>query len=106
MADVAKRLCGPVLLTGTVVTYYTVPAATTTIIRSIHVNNGGGTANTLTLGIGGVTIALSLFYQFPLGGNGAVDWSGFLVMSAGETLQVLANNVNVLSLTVSGVETS
>ena len=56
--------------------------------------------------VGGVTAALSLYFAFPIPPNGSLDWSGFLVLAAGETLQALAGTSAALSLTVSGVETS
>jgi hypothetical protein len=107
MADVAKRLCGPVALTAAGATYYTVPALTTTIVRNIHVSYSNSSSSlTLTLGIGGVTPALSLFSGFLIPAFGTLDWSGFLVLAAGETVQALASSTAVLSLTMSGVETS
>lgn len=105
MPDTAKRLCGPVLLTATAVTYYTVPANTTTIVRNIHVSNGSGTAPTLTMGINGTTNALCLWSGFPLPPNGSLDWSGFLVLAAGDTLVALTSGGSTVA-TVSGVEST
>jgi hypothetical protein len=107
MADVAKRLTGPALITNSGTTVYTVPASTTTTVRNIHAcYTGSSTSVTFTLGINGVTTALSLYYQFALPERGTLDWSGFLVLNAGDTVQALASTTNVVSLTISGVETS
>jgi hypothetical protein len=104
MVDTAKRLAGPVILSTSGATYYTVPAVTTTIVRNIHVSNATATAATLTLGIGGVTAAQSLYFGLSVPANGSLDWSGFLPLAAGETLQALAGTVTALSMTVAGVE--
>lgn len=103
--DAAKRLCGPAFLTAAGVTYYTVPAGTTTVVRNIHAcYSGSGSTITVTLGINGVTAALALYYQFGLPANGVLDWSGFQVLNPGDTVQALASSTNVVSLTLSGIE--
>lgn len=107
MGDVAKRLVGPAALTVGVATYYTVPTATTTIIRNIHIANSSVSSSgiAVTLGIGGISAATAIYYQIVLPANGSLDWSGFLPMTAGETLQATAVSAG-LTLIVSGVESS
>lgn len=105
MADTAKRLAGPVALTTSSVTYYTVPASTTTIVRNIRVSNYLGSNATLTLAIGSTaTPANCLYYQLTIGANTALDWSGFLVLAAAETITAVSGSGSALSLTISGVE--
>lgn len=108
MGDVAKRLVGPVALGTTGAVYYTVPTATTTIVRNIHVANAsaasGGVA--LTVAIGTASAATAFYYQTLLPASGSLDWSGFLPLATGETLVALAASINSLTLTVSGVESS
>lgn len=106
MTDTAKRLVGPVLFGTANAVLYTVPAATTTILRSIHVSNGGAAAWTFSLSINGAAsvIANQLFAAVSVGQNTALDWSGFIVLNAGDTLQGLANNAASVSLVVCGVE--
>ena len=106
MGDLPKRLSGPALLTGSGATVYTVPSLTSTIIRNIHVFNGAGATASLTLGIGGVTQALSLYFTFPIPALGCLDWSGFEVLNAAETVQALASTTSALTLTMSGIEVS
>lgn len=104
MTDTAKRLAGPLALTASAVTRYTVPAATTTIVRSIHVaSNDNGTVGLLTMSIGADATGTRLFYAYPVPANGVLDWSGFLVLNAGDILQAYST-MAVLILTVSGVE--
>lgn len=105
MADTAKRLVGPLLIPVANTLLYTVPAATTTIVRNIHVASNAGTPYSMSLGIGSSsTVANLLYYQFPIPGSGALDWSGFLVLAAGETLQAQASAAGLLSIVVSGIE--
>lgn len=110
MTDTAKRLVGPVMLTASGVALYTVPAATTTIVRSIHVT---GVANSLSttfnMGVGTTstpTTTNAIFWLTPVPYYGVLDWSGFLVLNAGDILSGLASAVNYATVTVSGVEVS
>ncbi len=106
MPDVAKRLVGPVALPNTTTWFYTTPANTTTIVRSIHVATLTSGAVNFSMTIGGGAAAMSFFNGFPVPGGGALDWSGFLVLHAGDVLQMMANAANMLVVTISGVEVS
>jgi len=104
MADTAKRLSGPTLLTAAAVTQYTVPASTTAILRDIHVANETGTAATFTMSIGTDAAGKRLFMGFSIPGNQSFDWSGFIVMVAAEIIQAYSGTASALTLTTSGVE--
>lgn len=106
MADTAKRLVGPLLLNSTSTTLYTVPASTTTILRNIHVfNTNAGNLYSFNLAVGAAnTVANCFYYQYPIAPNMAVDWSGFMVLAAGETLQALGSAATQMSIVVSGIE--
>jgi hypothetical protein len=104
MADTAKRLSGPTLLTAAAVTQYTVPASTTAILRNVHVSNETATAATFTMSIGADAAGKRLFTAFPVAGNDVVDWSGFIVLAAAEIIQAFSGTASALTLTVSGVE--
>jgi hypothetical protein len=104
MADVAKRLSGPTALTTGAVTQYTVPGATTAILRSIHVANESGALADFTLSIGTDGAGKRLFKNQDVPTKGSFDWSGFIVLAAGEVVQALASAGTALTLTISGVE--
>lgn len=106
MADTAKRLSGPSALTTSAVTQYTVPGATSCVLRSIHVvnTNASNTAN-FTLSIGVNAVGTQLFAAYPIAPSAVLDWSGFIVLSAADIVQALAS-VATLTLTMSGVEVS
>jgi hypothetical protein len=104
MADTAKRLFGPALLTNSAATKYTVPASTTAILRHIRISNTSGTAATVVISIGADAAGTRIFSSENVPANQSIYWSGFLVMAAAEVLQAYSGTNNVLTLTVSGVE--
>jgi len=104
MADTAKRLSGPALLTAAAATQYTVPASTTAILRNIHVSNETANAATFTMSIGTDAAGKRLFTAFSVPGNQTFDWSGFIVLAAAEIIQAFSGTASALTLTVSGVE--
>lgn len=106
MTDTAKRLSGPQFLTTSAVTQYTVPGATSTVVRNIHVCNETGTAATFTLSIGTDGAGKRSWDALPIAANGSFDWSGFLPMATGEVIQALAGTGSALTLWIGGVESS
>lgn len=103
MTDTPSRIVGPFSINNVEDTLYTVPGATTAIIRNIHIANTSGTAATLKLGIGADAVGTRLLGDVSIPANGTYDWSGFLVMAATETLRATAGTDNVLTITVSAV---
>jgi len=105
MADTAKRIVGPIALTTTAATtLYTVPASTTTILRSVHVNNESAATATFTLSIGADAAGKRLWSAHDIPTKSSFDWSGFIVMTAAEIIQASAGSATALTLTISGVE--
>lgn len=103
MTDTAARIIGPILLTNSTVTLYTVPAATQAIVRSIHIANTSGTAATATLSIGADAAGTRLLGAFSVPANGTYDWSGFLPVAAAETIRGQSGTTNVLTIVVSAI---
>lgn len=107
MADTAKRIVGPAYLASANATLYTTPAATTTILRHIRIASVNSTSVIgAYLAINGAagTSANTIFSNFPVPNLGAHDWSGFLVLHAGDTLQGYAGTASALTIVVSAVE--
>lgn len=104
MARTWKRLAGPLLITNSVVTRYTVPASTKTIIRNIHIQNNSAGSVTATLSIGADAAGTRILDAEPIPANGLLDLYGPFVMDAAEILQSNAGTTNLLNLTVSGEE--
>jgi hypothetical protein len=99
-----KRLAGPLLITNSAVTRYTVPAGTKAIIRNIHIANNAGTAVDVTLSIGADAAGTRILDAVAVAGDGVLDLYGPFVMDAAEILQSNASATNQLTLTVSGEE--
>lgn len=106
MADTLKRLAGPTLLPTGETTLYTVPGGTTATILSIHVGNNDSVARTLKLGIGADAAGTRFVPNTSIDPTESYDWDGKLVMAAGETLRATPSANNVLTATVSGVEST
>lgn len=106
MVDTAKILySGQPGTTDTLA--YTVPAATTTIVRHIHVVNTSGAAVTATLGLNsGAALASANHFlsakTLPV--EGTYDWSGFAVLEADDTIRALQESATACTFLISGVE--
>lgn len=107
MADVLKRMVGPYTLPVASGTLYTVPTSTTSVLRNIHICNEGTVAASFTLSIGtDGTPSHRLFYLFIVAPNDVFDWTGNIVLVAGEQFTGQASIASSLTLTVSGIESS
>ena len=110
MARIAKRLSGPAQVSNAAATKYTVPAATKTVVRHIHVQNPSGSAVTFTLSIGADAAATRIIDAFSIPAAAAgvtasvVDWFCYYVLEVGEIIQALAGTNNILTLTIDGDE--
>ena len=94
-------------LTATsVTTLYTVPSATTAIIKSILVSEDSGSADTLTVTITDTADAVfSLFKTKAIGANATVELlTAPLVMEESEVLKVTAATANRLHVVLSALE--
>ena len=103
MTDTASRIVGPFSVNNTEDTLYTVPGATTAILRNIHIANTTSSAATIKLGIGADAAGTRLLSDFSVPANGTYDWTGFLPMAATETLRATGGTDNALTITVSAV---
>lgn len=105
MADVAKRMYGPAIVTGSNVSVYTAPS-TGAVIRNIHVANVTTSDATITLALDGTsaTAANCYLFQLTVPALGTYDWSGFCVIGNVGTIQILSGTASALTITVSGIE--
>jgi len=101
--DNARRFCGPVALGAVVETVIEVPADTQWILRNIHVVNTDPVTEALfTLSLGTDDPAARFFHTV-VPAYGVLDWSGFMVLNAGEFMQAAAQTGAVV-LNAAGVE--
>ena len=108
MADAASRIYGPAQPGTGNGTLYTVPGATSVVVRSIHVCNTTSSAATLSLAINGTaaTAANCWLDELSIPANGSYDWSGFLALATTDTIQGLQGTSGALTVTISGVLTT
>lgn len=111
MALVQKRLGGPSTLTTTTTTdIYTVPAATTTIVKQIILSNYSGSTATATISLlpTGDSIGNQhlVFNQLSLSSNETVTISTSLVMNASDKIKAGASANSSINIILNGVEES
>lgn len=104
MARIALRLAGPAQVSNAAATKYTVPAATKTIVRHVHVQNPSGAAVTFTMSIGADAAAARLFDAYSIAAGAVLDHFCYYVLEAAEIIQALSGTNNVLTLTIDGDE--
>lgn len=110
MAVTQKRLAfTPVDATEEVI--YTVPSATTTIIKQIILCNTSGSAVTVNIsvtnsGASSTTAANRIFNSFSVSSNETTLAAMSLVMEAGEKLWANASSDDVVNAIVVGIEES
>lgn len=104
MGRINKRLNGPALITSSAVTKYTVPAATRTIIRHIHIQNPSASPVDLTISIGTDAAAVRILDGFPIPADSERSFYGPYTLEATEIVQALAGTTNILSMVIDGEE--
>lgn len=100
-----SRLGGPTQLGTTTTTIATVSASRVEVIKQIIVTNTDTVDRTFSLAIGtAATAANRIISQLPIGANDIIVFDTALVLTAGETLQGLADAANVVNVTLVGWE--
>lgn len=99
------RLGGPTQLGTTTTTIATVSASRVEVLKQIIITNTDTVDRTFSLAIGtAATAANRIISQLPIGANDIIVFDTALVLTAGETLQGLADAANVVNVTVIGWE--
>ena len=93
------------LTTTSATTLYTVPSATTCIIKSILVSEDSGNADTITVTLTNGTSVFSLFKTKSISANATTELlTAPLVVTAGEIIKVTAATANRLHVVASVLE--
>jgi hypothetical protein len=94
------------LTTTSVTTLYTVPSATTAVIKSILVSEDSGNADTITVTITDTSSNIfSLFKTKSISANGTTELlTGPLVVEESEVVKVTAATANRLHVVLSALE--
>lgn len=104
MPRTPKRLAGPAQVSNAAATKYTVPAATKTIVRHIHVENPSGSGVTFTLSIGADAAGTRIFDGFTIAAGAVLDHFCYYILETTEIIQSFSGTNNVLVLTIDGDE--
>ena len=94
------------LTTTSAITLYTVPSATTSVIKSILVSEDTGNADTITVSLTNTSSAVfSLFKTKAIGANATVELlTAPLVVEESEIIKVTAATANRLHVVLSALE--
>ena len=94
------------LTTTSVTTIYTVPTATTAVIKSILVSEDTGNADTITISLTNTSSAVfSLFKTKAIGANATVELlTAPLVVEESEIIKITAATANRLHVVLSALE--
>lgn len=106
MARTPKRLAGPAQVSNSAADKYTTPAATTTIVRQIILNNPGSAA-TFTLSVGADAAGVRIFDAVSIPDTrttGPMIYNVYLVLAATEKIQAFSGTNNQIVLEISGDE--
>jgi len=99
------RLGGPTQLGTTTTTICTVSASKVEVLKQIIICNTDTVDRTFSLAIGtAATAANRIISQLPIGANDIMVFDTALVLTAGETLQGLADVASVVNVTAIGWE--
>lgn len=105
MARTPKRLAGPQLIDSTAETIYTVPGATSAVIKDVVITNNTGASVDVTLAIGDATVQANRFLDaFPCANDAATNLFFYIPMATGETLRAFASTDDTTTITVGGDE--
>lgn len=104
MARTPKRLAGPAQVSNSAATKYTVPALTTTVVRSIHVQNPSASPVDFTLSIGADAAGTRVYDALAIPADSQKTFWAYRVLAAAEVVQAFAGTNNILTLTLDGDE--
>lgn len=100
MTDTLKKLFSTAACTATLITAYTTPALTKTIVREVFICNPTAGSVTFLLKLGGVTVVPTK--SIPAGDTLFLDL--YTILEAGDTISLQAGTASSLEVRISGME--
>lgn len=85
---------------------YTVPGATSAIVRSIILVNTSGSPVTVSLFVNGAAASNKILDTYSIPANTRIELNAVLTLAATNTIQAVASTAAVVTMTVSGLEIS
>lgn len=104
MAVVEKRLYGPAQPGAVTGVIYTVPGATSAVVKQIIMANTTALPATVTIGVGGTAAANMVIPTVVVAANSVVTLDCAIPMVAAETLNALQGTAAAVTVTISGYE--
>jgi hypothetical protein len=107
MALSQKRLGGPSQLTASSAIYYTVPSATTTIVKQIILANTTASAKTVTVRLytsGTENNTFDILSAVSIAANETIAFSCSMVMAATETVKAFCSSSTSVNIAIFGIE--
>jgi hypothetical protein len=83
---------------------YVCPAGRTAIVKTIHVSNASGSANSVIVAASSGPLFVNVHISSLTGGSGLVQLEPYLVLEPGDELVLNSNQTNGANYWVSGVE--
>lgn len=106
MADTTKRLVGPKQLANSATTEYTVPGATSAVIRMIHLSNPTSGALTVTISIGADAASTRIFDAYTIPALSVFGYPCNFAMATTEIIQASCSAATSVVIVISGIETT
>lgn len=103
--DTAVRI-GPASVADSEGTLYTVPGATTSIVKWLHVANVTASEASIRLSIGADDVATRVLSDIPVPAHDILELDVFMPLAAGETLRATGGTDDALTVTGGVVEVS
>ena len=102
------RFSGPSFLTGSAAILFTVGVGKVNALKQIVFNNTSANTASVTVHLvppaGTATTSNMIITALSVSPNSQLIWTADIPMTAGETLQALANTSGVITATTSGIE--
>ena len=105
MTDTLKRLAQGTL-PSSAGTLYTVPGATSTIVKKITLANPTGTDRTARLTNGGTADANVILPAVTIPAGGFAEWEGSMTLAAADTISGVASAATAITYSIYGDEVS
>lgn len=104
MADAAVR-SGPTAYANTTNNTFYTSTGLITAVRNLHITNITAADVKVSVALNGTaaTAANCILYLFIVPGYSTYDWSGYMVLASGDTIQVLADTSSGVTYTMSGI---
>jgi hypothetical protein len=96
------------LITTSQVTIYTVPGASQDVVKGMDLANTSASAVTVSVDFvpsgNSVSAATKIFASVSIPPNSTLHWTGTQVLNTGDFISVIAGTTNVVTISVSGLE--